>query len=159
MKKKVILRTKDIQERIQELWYHWITKKEYNRYEDKLIEKLDSICSKIVLLRDQKKPCITKWIKVCKDGQVIRNCCHAIKRWYYSCRRDLRNLFAWCSACNCFGYQDHDGMIVAQMIKIHGQEVYDSLRENRSMEKPHLSDLEVLLIARESEHNEMLSQI
>ena len=153
---KAILRTKNIQERIQELWYHWITKKEETRYQKKLITELDKVCSQIVLLRDKHKPCITKWISVCKDGKVKRNCCHAIKRWYYSCRRDLRNLFAWCSACNCFWYQDHDGMIIAQMIRIHWQDVYDDLRNNRSTKKPHLSDLESLLKQRTDEYHKLI---
>ena len=68
-------------------------------------------------------------------------------------------MFSGCMACNKYGGQDHDGMIIAQMIKIHGQEVYDSLRENRSMKKPHLSDMEQLLELREKEYQQMISQI
>ena len=113
----------------------------------------------MVRLRDEHKPCITRGISVCKDWECARQCCHAIKRSHKSCRRDLRNMFSGCMACNKYWWQDHDGMIIAQMIKIHGIEVYESLRHNRSMEKPHLRDLEELLEIRESEYKQMLNNI
>lgn len=155
MKKKATLTVKAIKNRIAEVWRHKLLKKEQDRYEDRLIDKLDEVCSRLVRLRDQNKPCITRWISVCKDWIVNRQCCHTIKRAYYSCRRDLRNLFSGCWSCNVYGGQDHDWMIVAQMIKIHWQDVYDELRNNRSMEKPRYEDMEKLLEERTAQYLEL----
>lgn len=158
MKKKTTLTVKAIKNRIAEIWRNKLLIKEQSRYEDRLIGKLDDICSRLVRLRDQNKPCITRWISCCRDWTVNRQCCHAIKRWYYSCRWDLRNLFSGCWSCNVYGWQDHDWMIIAQMIKIHWQEVYDELRENRSKAKPRYEDMEKLLEERNAQYLEIIDQ-
>lgn len=47
-------------------------------------------------------------------------------------------------------------MIVAQMIKIHGQDVYDDLRDNRSKAIPRYEDMEKLLEERQQQYENMI---
>ncbi len=50
-------------------------------------------------------------------------------------------------------------MIVAQMIKIHGQEVYDELRNNRSKAMPRYEDLEKLLEERQQQYQDLVNNL
>lgn len=130
-----------VERKMLEQWRHKLFKYEQKHYMAWYIKDCDRLASDLVRARDCWRwlaPCVTQGISVCKWPISFKTsqCCHAIRRRYYSCRRDLRNIYAGCASCNCYWLQDHNVAIATRVIKQHGQDVRDEMRDNRSMAKP-----------------------
>lgn len=143
------LNIKTLRKKLEEKSRHDLYKYEQDYIRNWYIKQNDKLASTIVRFRDcwsTKVACVTQWIKVCKwpVSYKTSQCCHWISRKYYSCRRDLRNMYAGCGACNCYGLQDHHNAITARIIEDHGREARNQMRNSRSMRKPDYVDLVII---------------
>ena len=129
-----------------------------------LVDQCDKYFSLIVRLRDcwdAYVACVTKWIPVCKwpITKESSQCCHWIRRGFYSHRWDFRNAYAGCSACNCFGLQDHYNAITTYIINTHWLEVWEEMRYSKNMKIPKIRDLEELLESLKTKYEAMITSV
>lgn len=128
-----------LEKKIDSDWWHKLYKYEQKYVIDWYIKDNDTLASLIVRNRDNGKRCGSHGIKVCDCKiRTVENsqCGHVIRRWYYSCRWNMNNLFSVCAPCNLHWLQDHANAMTDKVIKEHGEDIRDEMRQNRSMWKP-----------------------
>jgi hypothetical protein len=142
--KKKRLHISTLEKKVEDQWWHKLFKYEQKYVIDWYIKDNDKITSRIIRKRDEWKMCGSFWIRVC-DGKkrTMENsqCGHVIRRGYYSCRRDLRNMFSVCPSCNVYWLQDHANAMTDKVIKEYWESIRDEMRQKRSMKKPDYREL------------------
>lgn len=124
-------------------------KYEESKLEKYLIEKLDMMCSQIVRSRDcagDWVDCGSKWS--CSSCQQIVDyttsvAAHWIDRWWWSHRRDFRNIFATCKGCNDPMYDAvvHKTELQFKIEWLYGRDAVKEMRTTKHKIKPNLNDL------------------
>lgn len=105
----------------------------------KLRDKADVVFKSWIRERDSWCWCVSFGAYKCKNK--VEHACHWIEAWWYSHRRDEKNVNWWCSTCNWYNKKEHDIFYTLRIEDKYWRDWVDEQQRNKNKKKPKIDDL------------------